>query len=154
MAEDEAEPRLPVAAPWRIPVGALIVLVSVVFMLAPGLLSPIDPRQDGLELDCHQTVELRGMYGATWAIGMLIIGEPSWLCYGYVLEDDSRWRYLIPTLFWLFFGSIPVRILGFTLDGALSPVCVPQVAWFAYCKLQHKASFCSVKNAERMENFP
>ena len=72
------------------------------------------------------------MQGVPWAIGMLIIGQPRWLAYGYVLEGDSKWRYLIPTLFWLFLGSIPVRILGFILDGTLSPVCVRQVGWFAY----------------------
>ena len=132
MAEPPPPALLPLAA-WRMPVGALLVLVSVILMLAPDLLKSIDPRQDGRELDCHQTVEVRAVpSGQIWAIGMLIIGQPRWLGYGYILEGDSKWRHLIPTLFWLFLGSIPVRILGFILDGTLSPVCVPQVGWFAY----------------------
>ena len=131
-----AEPPPPALLPlatWCMPVSTLLVLVSVILMLAPSLLSSIDPRQGGRELDCHQAVEVRAVpSGQIWAIGMLIIGQPRWLGYGYILEGDSKWRHLIPTLFWLFLGSIPVRVFGFILDGALSPVCVPQVGWFAY----------------------
>ena len=71
-------PALPLAA-WRLPVGALLVLASVILMLAPGLLSSIDPRQDGRELDCHQTVEVRVDVHRTTDIAFITgAGSPSY----------------------------------------------------------------------------
>ncbi len=129
-------------ASWRLPVGGLIVFVSTVFMFAPSLVSAIDPRQDGRDLDCHQTVELRGVPWAfpLWGIGMLVMGPPGprWLGYAGVGEGAPKWHYILPTMFWTTLGSIPVRLIGFVLDGTLSPLCVPQVGWLAF-----ELVFCS-----------
>ena len=77
-ADPPPPPALPLAA-WRLPVGALLVLASVVLMLAPGLLSSIDPRQDGRELDCHQTVEVRVDVHRTTDIAFITgAGSPSY----------------------------------------------------------------------------
>ena len=29
-------------------------------------------------------------------------------------------------------GSVPVRLIGFILEGTLSPVCIPQLGWLAF----------------------